>query len=59
VSDGFKSYRGLTDYKHVPVAQGAGVNAGVHMPIAHNLFSNIKTWLNGTYHGVSAKHLPR
>ena len=29
------------------------------MPIIHVLFSNLKTWLNGTYHGVSAKHLPR
>ena len=29
------------------------------MPVIHVLFSNIKTWLNGTYHGVSAKHLPR
>jgi ISXO2-like transposase domain len=23
------------------------------------LFSNVKSWLNGTFHGVSAKHLPR
>jgi hypothetical protein len=23
------------------------------------LFSDVKTWLNGTFHGVSAKHLPR
>jgi hypothetical protein len=23
------------------------------------LFSNIKAWLVGTHHGVSAKHLPR
>ena len=29
------------------------------MPIVHVLFSNVKTWLNGTHHGVSAKHLPR
>ena len=25
----------------------------------HTLFSNIKAWLVGTHHGVSAKHLPR
>jgi hypothetical protein len=25
----------------------------------HTLFSNIKAWLIGTHHGVSAKHLPR
>jgi hypothetical protein len=29
------------------------------LPIVHVLFSNVKTWLNGTFHGVSAKHLPR
>ncbi len=27
------------------------------MPIVHLVFSNLKTWLNGTHHGVSAKHL--
>jgi hypothetical protein len=31
----------------------------VSTEIIHVLFSNIKTWLNGTFHGVSAKHLPR
>jgi transposase-like protein len=59
LSDGFKSYTNLGEYKHYPVVQGAGVNAGVNMPIVHKLFSNVKVWLNGTYHGVSIKHLPR
>lgn len=59
VSDRFKGYKGLDEYRHIPVVQGAGANAGVNMPIIHKLFSNIKTWLNGTYHGVSTKHLPR
>ena len=27
------------------------------MPIIHLVFSNLKTWLNGIHHGVSAKHL--
>jgi hypothetical protein len=27
--------------------------------IIHTLFSNIKAWLVGTHHGVSAKHMPR
>lgn len=26
-------------------------------PIIHLVFSNLKTWLNGIHHGVSAKHL--
>jgi hypothetical protein len=29
------------------------------LPIVHKVFSNIKAWLNGTYHGVSVKHLPQ
>jgi len=60
VSDGFKGYAGLHGaYRHHPVVQGDGKNAERLMPIVHVLFSNVKTWLNGTYHGVSAKHLPR
>lgn len=35
------------------------ISDGFNMPIVHRLFSNVKTWLNGTYHGVSTKHLPR
>lgn len=29
------------------------------MPHVHLLFSNLKTWLTGTFHGVSHKYLPR
>ncbi len=29
----------------------------LHKPA--NLIRYLQTWLNGTYHGVSAKHLPR
>jgi hypothetical protein len=29
------------------------------LPIVHVLFSNLRSWLNGTFHGVSAKHLQR
>ncbi len=60
VSDAFKGYAGLHgDDHHDPVVQGQGSNAEHLMPIVHVLFSNVKAWLNGTYHGVSAKHLPR
>jgi hypothetical protein len=41
------------------VIQGESANAGEFFPIIHTLFSNIKAWLVGTHHGVSAKHLPR
>jgi transposase-like protein len=59
ISDGFTGYARLDGYYHSPIVQGIGANAGVNMPVVHKLFSNIKTWLNGTYHGVSTKHLPR
>ena len=29
------------------------------MPVVHVLFSNVKTWLGGTDHGVGAMPLPR
>ena len=64
LTDGFAGYRGgdasLGEHlKHTPVVQGEGANAGEFFPIIHTLFSNIKAWLVGTHHGVSAKHLPR
>jgi hypothetical protein len=33
-------------------------NASKLLPQAHRTFSNLKTWLKGAHHGVSAKHLP-
>jgi hypothetical protein len=40
-------------------ASDEGANAGEFFPIIHTLFGNIKAWLVGTHHGVSAEHLPR
>src|SRR6266403_1065568 len=64
LTDGFAGYRGgdadLGEYlKQTPVVQDDSANAGQFFPIIHTLFSNIKAWLVGTHHGVSAKHLPR
>lgn len=64
LTDGFKGYQGheaaLGDHlKHTPIIQDAGANAAEFFPIIHTIFSNIKAWLVGTHHGVSAKHLPR
>src|SRR6201995_2238181 len=64
LTDGFAGYRGrdaaLAEHlKHTPVVQDEAANAGAFFPIIHTLFSNIKAWLVGTHHGVSAKHLPR
>jgi len=60
ITDGLKSYEGLADsFRHYPIVQDGGKNADAVLPIVHVLFSNVKTWLNGTFHSVSAKHLPR
>lgn len=64
LTDGFSGYQGkdaaLGDHlKHTPVVQGEGPNSTEFFPIVHTIFSNIKAWLVGTHHGVSAKHLPR
>ena len=60
ITDGLKSYDGLADsFRHYSIVQNGGKNADAVLPIVHVLFSNVKTWLNGTFHGVSAKHLPR
>jgi len=60
ITDAFTGYAGLADdYRHHPIVQDGGKNAETELPIVHVLFSNLKTWLNGTFHGVSAKHLPR
>lgn len=32
-------------------------NKGEQMPLIHLVFSNLKTWIDGTHHGVSPKHL--
>jgi transposase-like protein len=60
ITDGLKSYDGLADsFRHYSIVQDGGKNADAVLPIVHVLFSNLKTWLNGTFHGVSKKHLPR
>jgi transposase-like protein len=64
LTDGFKAYQGRDaalagHLKHTPVIQGDGANAAKFFPIIHTAFSNMKAWLIGTHHGVSAKHLPR
>jgi transposase-like protein len=64
LTDGFAGYSSqqadLGEHlKHTPIIQDQDINAAEFFPIIHTLFSNIKAWLAGTHHGVSAKHLPR
>lgn len=60
LTDGWMGYVPLKKkgYDHRPVTQGAGENAPKLLPRAHRVFSNLKTWLTGTHHGVGRKHLP-
>ncbi len=55
-TDGFASYKNLgqNGYEHIPIAPD---DVDLALPKAHIVFSNLKTWLKGTLHGVSSKHL--
>jgi ISXO2-like transposase domain len=40
--------------------KGGRGHQSIHLlPWAHTVFGNLKTWLRGTFHGVSPKHLQR
>jgi transposase-like protein len=44
---------------HRPSVQRDGSRAAKILPWVHVVISNLKTWLRGTFHGVSHKHLHR
>ena len=59
-TDGWSGYQGLprAGYEHRPVRQRwRHEDRQEILPRAHRAISNLKTWLTGTYHGTSAKHL--
>src|SRR5689334_3424252 len=59
LTDGWQGYAPLRrDYDHRPATVGDPKNASVLLPRVHRTFSNLKTWLRGTHHGVSGRHLP-
>jgi len=56
LTDGHRSYPGLTDYRHDP--RTVGKMAGhVVLPWIHRVFSLLKRWGLGTYHGLRRKHI--
>ena len=56
LTDGHSSYPGLTDYRHDP--RVVGKMAGhVMLPWIHRVFSLMKRWGLGTYHGLRRKHV--
>jgi transposase-like protein len=60
-TDGFPSYTRLGELgiRHRPRIQRNPRRASKLLPWVHAVASNVKTWLRGTFHGVSAKHLHR
>jgi len=57
-TDGWRGYSktALADYKHEVRIVGEG-KAHQLAPHIHRVFSNLKTWLHGTHHGVQPKYL--
>jgi transposase-like protein len=59
-TDGWQGYDELAalGYSHKPlVLDGDPERTDAHLPMIHIAFSNLKTWLLGTHHGVSHQHL--
>lgn len=59
-TDGWRGYSeaAVADYIHHVRTIGPSERAHRRFPHIHRVFSNLKTWLNGTHHGVEPKHLP-
>lgn len=59
-TDGWSSYESLgkLGFQHEAVPlRGDHAKADQHLPMIHIVFGNLDTWLLGTHHGVSPKHL--
>jgi transposase-like protein len=58
-TDGWRGYSetALLDYRHVVKVQDSPQSAARLAPHIHRVFSNLKTWLLGTHHGVDPKYL--
>lgn len=58
-TDGWRGYSqtALSGYEHTVQVQGVPERAHQLAPHIHRVFSNLKTWLQGTHHGVERKYL--
>ena len=59
LSDAWQGYAPLKKrgYDHKPETQGNAKNAANLLPRIHLVFSNFKTWLLGTHHGIGHEHM--
>ena len=55
-TDGWSGYIGTPDVNHEPHVVGP-MAAHVVLPWVHRIFSNLKTWALGVYHGLRKQHL--
>ncbi len=55
-TDGWSGYPGMPEVTHEPHVIGSTA-AHVILPWIHRVFSNLKTWALGVYHGLRRKHL--
>jgi len=57
VTDGLPAYRAIAgEYEHVPKVVGK-MAAHVVLPWVHRVFSNMKRWAMGVFHGIRGPHL--
>jgi len=63
ISDGLSCFDGVSEAgcKHVAIVTGGGPDSVKHEEFTwvNTMIGNVKKSLNGTYHNVSEKHLPR
>jgi transposase-like protein len=59
-TDGMPTYKRLaaTGVRHDRRIQRQARRAAEILPWVHTVAGNLKTWLRGTFHGVSPKHFP-
>jgi hypothetical protein len=55
-TDGWSGYPGAPELTHEPHVIG-NMAAHIVLPWVHRVFSNLKTWALGVYHGLRARHL--
>ena len=58
ITDGWSGYGGLSDHDHAPKIVGT-TSAHLVLRWSHRVFSNLKRWALGTFHGLRRPHLRR